>query len=149
MVGEVLASITGAGASMCGQLHDVYTHTVGVVLTYVHCGLVDACAHGSQDHHLQLVGVPAGVGASIYPLLGQVLYASADNFIHAERTGDRAQMPIRSIRDNEFTILGTGNIGVNVAERMRGMGAANSSQISPDESVEPSSTMIHSKSSKD
>ena len=34
------------------------------------------------------------------------------------------QLPIRSIRDNEFTILGTGNIGVNVAERMRGMGAA-------------------------
>ena len=29
------------------------------------------------------------------------------------------QLPIRSIRDNEFTILGTGNIGVNVAERMR------------------------------
>ena len=34
------------------------------------------------------------------------------------------QLPIRSIRDNEFTILGTGNIGVNVAERVRGMGAA-------------------------
>ena len=34
------------------------------------------------------------------------------------------QLPIRSIRDNEFTILGTGNIGVNVAERLRGMGAA-------------------------
>ena len=34
------------------------------------------------------------------------------------------QLSIRSIRDNEFTILGTGNIGVNVAERMRGMGAA-------------------------
>ena len=34
------------------------------------------------------------------------------------------QLPIRSIRDNSFTILGTGNIGVNVAERMRGMGAA-------------------------
>ena len=34
------------------------------------------------------------------------------------------QLPIRSIRDNEFTILGTGNIGINVAERMRGMGAA-------------------------
>ena len=33
------------------------------------------------------------------------------------------QLPIRSIRDNEFTILGTGDIGVNVAERMRGMGA--------------------------
>lgn len=34
------------------------------------------------------------------------------------------QLPIRSIRDNEFTILGLGNIGVNVAERLRGMGAA-------------------------
>lgn len=34
------------------------------------------------------------------------------------------QLPIRSIRDNEFTILGTGNIGTNVAQRLRGMGAA-------------------------
>ena len=34
------------------------------------------------------------------------------------------QLPIRSIRDNTFTILGTGNIGANVAERLRGMGAA-------------------------
>lgn len=34
------------------------------------------------------------------------------------------QLPIRSIRDNEFVLLGTGNIGVNVAERLRGMGAA-------------------------
>lgn len=34
------------------------------------------------------------------------------------------QLSIRSIRDNKFTILGTGNIGVNVAERVRGMGAA-------------------------
>ena len=34
------------------------------------------------------------------------------------------QLPIRSIRDNTFTILGTGNIGVNVAQRLRGMGAA-------------------------
>lgn len=34
------------------------------------------------------------------------------------------QLPVRSIRDNEFTILGTGNIGVNAAERLRGMGAA-------------------------
>lgn len=34
------------------------------------------------------------------------------------------QLPIRSIRDNEFTLLGTGNIGVNAAERLRGMGAA-------------------------
>ena len=34
------------------------------------------------------------------------------------------QLPIRSIRGSEFTVLGTGNIGVNVAERLRGMGAA-------------------------
>lgn len=34
------------------------------------------------------------------------------------------QLPIRSIRDNEFTLLGTGNIGVNAAERLRSMGAA-------------------------
>nr|WP_326212633.1 D-2-hydroxyacid dehydrogenase [uncultured Oscillibacter sp.] len=34
------------------------------------------------------------------------------------------QLPIRSIRDNTFTILGTGDIGVNVADRLRSMGAA-------------------------
>lgn len=34
------------------------------------------------------------------------------------------QLPIRSIRDNAFTILGTGDIGVNVADRLRSMGAA-------------------------
>ena len=33
------------------------------------------------------------------------------------------QLPIRSIRDTNFTILGTGNIGWNVAERLRGMNA--------------------------
>ena len=33
------------------------------------------------------------------------------------------QLPIRSIRDSQFTILGTGDIGTNVAERLRGMGA--------------------------
>ena len=33
-------------------------------------------------------------------------------------------LPVRSIRDSEITILGTGNIGSNVAQRMRGMGAA-------------------------
>ena len=31
------------------------------------------------------------------------------------------QLPVRSIRDNEVTILGTGDIGTQVAERMRGM----------------------------
>lgn len=34
------------------------------------------------------------------------------------------QLAVRSIRDNTFTILGTGDIGVNTAERLRGMGAA-------------------------
>ena len=34
------------------------------------------------------------------------------------------QLPIRSIRDNSFTILGLGDIGANVARRLRGMGAA-------------------------
>ncbi len=34
------------------------------------------------------------------------------------------ELSIHSIRDNSFTILGTGNIGMNIAERMRGMGAA-------------------------
>lgn len=34
------------------------------------------------------------------------------------------QLPIRSIRGNCFTILGTGNIGQEVATRLRGMGAA-------------------------
>ncbi len=34
------------------------------------------------------------------------------------------QLAVRSIRDNTFTILGTGDIGVNAAERLRGMGAA-------------------------
>ena len=30
------------------------------------------------------------------------------------------QLPVRSIRDNEFTILGTGDIGRHVADRLRG-----------------------------
>ena len=33
------------------------------------------------------------------------------------------QLPIRSIRGNHFTILGTGNIGQEIAIRLRGMGA--------------------------
>lgn len=35
-----------------------------------------------------------------------------------------APLPIRSIRDGEFTILGTGDIGIHVAQRLRSMGAA-------------------------
>lgn len=34
------------------------------------------------------------------------------------------QLPIRSIRDGAFTILGTGDIGAHVADCLRGMGAA-------------------------
>ena len=34
------------------------------------------------------------------------------------------ETPVRSIRDSRFTILGTGNIGENIACRLRGMGAA-------------------------
>lgn len=34
------------------------------------------------------------------------------------------QIPVRTIRDGSFTILGTGDIGSNTAERLRGMGAA-------------------------
>ena len=33
------------------------------------------------------------------------------------------KLPIRSIRDNTFTVMGTGNIGCHVANRLRGMGA--------------------------
>ena len=33
------------------------------------------------------------------------------------------QLTVRSIRDSRFTILGTGDIGRNVSERLRGMGA--------------------------
>ncbi|MBQ8851239.1 MAG: D-2-hydroxyacid dehydrogenase [Oscillibacter sp.] len=40
------------------------------------------------------------------------------------RRGWTNQLPIRSIRGSEFTILGTGNIGNHVAQRMRTMGAA-------------------------
>lgn len=40
------------------------------------------------------------------------------------------QLPIRSIRDNEFTILGTGNIGNRAAELLRAMGAAKITGVS-------------------
>lgn len=41
-----------------------------------------------------------------------------------QKRGWSNQLLVRSIRDNEFVILGTGNIGINAAERLRGMGAA-------------------------
>ena len=41
-----------------------------------------------------------------------------------------APMPIRSIRDSGITILGAGDIGGNVARRMRGMGAGKITGIS-------------------
>ena len=53
------------------------------------------------------------------------------------------QLPIRSIRDNEFTILGTGNIGVNVAERMRGMGAAKIIGLSRSGKPHPAFDEVH------
>ena len=53
------------------------------------------------------------------------------------------QLPIRSIRDNEFTILGTGNIGVNVAERMRGMGAAKIVGLSRSGKPHPAFDAVH------
>ena len=40
------------------------------------------------------------------------------------RKGWRSGLAIRSIRGSSFTILGTGDIGRHVAERLRGMGAA-------------------------
>ena len=40
------------------------------------------------------------------------------------RHGWENQLPVRSIRSSAFTVLGTGNIGMNVAERLRGMGAS-------------------------
>ena len=53
------------------------------------------------------------------------------------------QLPIRSIRDNEFTILGTGNIGVNVAERVRGMGAAKVIGLSRSGQPHPAFDEVH------
>lgn len=53
------------------------------------------------------------------------------------------QLPIRSIRDNEFTILGTGNIGINVAERMRGMGAAKIIGLSRSGKPHPAFDEVH------
>lgn len=53
------------------------------------------------------------------------------------------QLPIRSIRDNEFTILGTGNIGVNVADRMRGMGAAKIIGLSRSGKPHPAFDEVH------
>lgn len=40
------------------------------------------------------------------------------------------QLPIRSIRGGRFTLLGTGNIGENVAERLRRLGAARITALS-------------------
>ena len=40
------------------------------------------------------------------------------------RRGWDNQLPVRSIRGGTFTLLGTGDIGTNAAQRLRGMGAA-------------------------
>ena len=53
------------------------------------------------------------------------------------------QLPIRSIRDNEFTILGTGNIGVNVADRVRDMGAAKVIGLSRSGKPHPAFDEVH------
>jgi len=53
------------------------------------------------------------------------------------------QLPIRSIRDNEFTILGTGNIGANAAERLRGMGAAKIVGLSRSGNPHPAFDEVH------
>ena len=50
------------------------------------------------------------------------------------------QLPVRSIRDNEFTILGTGDIGRHVADRLRGMGPRRSWVSAAAESPTPPST---------
>ena len=47
-----------------------------------------------------------------------------------EARGWTNKLPIRSIRDNRFTILGTGNIGNHVAQRLRAMGAAHITGVS-------------------
>ena len=52
-------------------------------------------------------------------------------------------LPIRSIRDGEFTLLGTGNIGVNVAERLRGMGAAKLIGLSRSGRAHPAFDEVH------
>ena len=52
-------------------------------------------------------------------------------------------LPIRSIRDGEFTLLGTGNIGVNVAERLRGMGAAKIIGLSRSGRAHPAFDEVH------
>ena len=53
------------------------------------------------------------------------------------------QLSIRSIRDNEFTILGIGNIGVNVADRMRGMGASRIIGLSRSGKPHPAFDEVH------
>ena len=53
------------------------------------------------------------------------------------------QLSIRSIRDNEFTVLGTGDIGSNVADRLRGMGAASIVGVSRSGKPHPSFDEVH------
>ena len=57
------------------------------MLADVRCGLVDACAHGPQHDGLQFVRVPAGVGDGIDTFRSQILDASADDLVVAERPG--------------------------------------------------------------
>lgn len=53
------------------------------------------------------------------------------------------QLPIRSIKGSTFTVLGTGNIGVNVAECLRGMGAAKIIGVSRSGKPNPAFDEVH------
>ena len=57
--------------------------------------------------------------------------------------GWRSDLPIRSIRGSDFTILGTGDIGSNVADRLRGMGAASIVGVSRSGKPHPSFDEVH------
>ena len=52
-------------------------------------------------------------------------------------------LPIRSIRDARFTILGAGNIGQNVAERLRGMNAGRVTALSRSGRPHPSFDAVY------
>lgn len=52
-------------------------------------------------------------------------------------------LPIRSIRDGSFTLLGTGDIGVHTAERLRAMGAAKITGVSRSGRPHPAFDAVH------
>ena len=53
------------------------------------------------------------------------------------------QLSIRSIRDNTFTILGIGNIGIHTAERLRSMGAARITGLCRSGKFHPAFDQVH------